>query len=111
MILIPYLLCALYAVKIAVRGEGYDGDLRAAGKDKLIALLGSVYGCWLLYAAGPKYLLLSMVLYAPGILFYIKARREQGGVLFTRNELVLAGVAVILGLIAAFQLATGALTI
>ncbi|NDV12931.1 arginine-ornithine antiporter [Crenobacter caeni] len=111
MILIPYLLCALYAVMIAVRKDGYQGADGAAGKDLAIGVLASVYGCWLLYAAGPKYLLLSMVLYAPGILFYVKARTEQKLAVFTRNEMVLAGIAVLLGLIAAWQLATGALTI
>lgn len=36
-----------------------------------------LYGLWLLYASGPMHLLLSVVLYAPGLLVFIYARRTH----------------------------------
>ncbi len=67
MILVPYLLVGLYLIKV-VRGQ-----------NKPLAMLtgigASAYGLWLLYASGPLHLLLSVVLYAPGLLLFLYARR------------------------------------
>lgn len=110
MILIPYLLCAGYALLVAQRGEGYaQGESKA--RDLIVAVVATVYGAWLIYAAGPKYLYLSMVLYAPGVLFYLWARKERGEKMFKGIEAALAAVVVVLGAIAAWQLATGALSL
>lgn len=71
MILVPYLLVGLYLMKV-VRGQ-----------DKPLAMLtglgASAYGIWLLYASGPLHLLLSVVLYAPGLLLFLYARRGGRG--------------------------------
>jgi len=111
MILIPYLLCGLYALIVAVRGEGYPTGDAARNKDLLIGLVASIYGIWLIYAAGPKYLFLSMVLYAPGVLFYLKAKSERGEKPFKGFEAVIAAIVVVLGVYAAYLLATGAIRI
>jgi arginine:ornithine antiporter/lysine permease len=63
MILVPYLLVGAFLVKIARRPLH-----RATG------LGASAYGIWLLYASGPMHLLLSVVLYAPGLLVFLYAR-------------------------------------
>lgn len=63
MILVPYLLVGAFLVKIARR------PLHLA-----IGLGASAYGIWLLYAAGLMHLLLSVVLYAPGLLVFLYAR-------------------------------------
>ena len=34
----------------------------------------SLYGMWLLYASGPENLVMSLMLYAPGLLLFIVAR-------------------------------------
>ncbi|AUH49760.1 arginine-ornithine antiporter [Chromobacterium sp. ATCC 53434] len=106
MILIPYLLCAGYSWLVASRGEGYAaGESRA--KEFWTAVLATVYGGWLIYAAGPKYLFLSMVLYAPGLLFYLWAKKEQGQKPFNLIEAVLAAIVVVLALIAVYMLSAG----
>ncbi|QEL56537.1 arginine-ornithine antiporter [Chromobacterium paludis] len=106
MILIPYLLCAGYSWLVAQRGEGYaEGEGR--GKELGTAILATVYGAWLIYAAGPKYLFLSMVLYAPGLLFYLWAKKEQGQKPFNMIEAVLAAIVVVLAAIAVYMLAAG----
>lgn len=48
------------------------------------AILGSVYGIWMLYAGGISHLLISALLYAPGTILYARARRELGGQTFPK---------------------------
>jgi len=71
MILVPYLLVGLYLIKV-VRGQHKPLAL-------LVGLGASAYGVWLLYASGPLHLLLSVVLYAPGLLLFLYARRGGRG--------------------------------
>lgn len=111
MILMPYFFSTVYAVMIAVRGEGYAADSGSRSKDILIGLIAVLYSVWLLYAAGAKYLLLSALLYAPGALVYIKARRENREEIFNGKEKVYFALAVIGAVIAAIGLATGRLTL
>ena len=112
MILIPYFLCALYALIIVLKSDGYEaGDSKRLNKDLLVSLVASVYGMWLLYAAGPKYLFLSMILYAVGLPFYLWARREQKERPFTSLEGILAAIVLVLGAYAAYELGTGALSL
>jgi arginine:ornithine antiporter/lysine permease len=111
MILVPYLWSAAYAVLVAARGETYGPGDGARGKDLLVGLVALVYAVWLLYAGGIQYLLLSTLLYAPGALFFAKARREQGQPLFTRIEWLIFAVVVVGALIAAQGLYAGWLSL
>ena len=45
---------------------------------RVVAALASGYGLWLLYAAGVEYLLLSLLLYGPGLLLFLYSRRQLG---------------------------------
>ncbi len=71
MILVPYLLVGLYLMKV-VRGQQKPLAMS-------IGLGATLYGLWLLYASGPLHLLLSVVLYAPGLLLFLYARRGGRG--------------------------------
>ena len=70
---IPYRLAAGYALKLTLRRETYDDD-RSLRTDKIVATLAIVYTAFLVYAAGPKHLLFSCLLYAPATLLYARAR-------------------------------------
>ncbi|MGP8307934.1 basic amino acid/polyamine antiporter [Vibrio sp. YIC-376] len=70
MILIPYFLVGAYLLKLAV-------ITKANFKLKLIGFGASIYGLWLVYAAGIDTLLLSAILYIPGILLYVYSRRKH----------------------------------
>jgi arginine:ornithine antiporter / lysine permease len=108
MILVPYLFSAVYACVIAWRGNGYDTkDGIVRRRDTLIAAAATLYCCWLLYAAGLKYLLLSALLYAPGVLLYGWAKREQHARMFRPFELVILAALLALAACAAVLLATG----
>ena len=71
MILVPYFLVGAYLFKVA-RSLNRPGVMA-------IACGASAYGLWLLYASGPLHLLLSVVLYAPGIMLFLFARRGGRG--------------------------------
>lgn len=107
MILLPYLFSAGYSLKLTTSGEGYEMAPRERSRDTITAAIATVYAVWLVYAAGPKYLLLSALLYAVGILFFVKARREQQQAPFGGMEIGLVAVIILAALYAAYGLATG----
>lgn len=63
MIMLPYLLSALYYLKL---------------KGGAVAIIGSIYGVWMIISAGIVQFLITSILYAPGIWVYVKGRREKG---------------------------------
>ena len=111
MILIPYLFSAAYAALLTVRKETYDKDPQDLGKDSIIAWIATIYGIWLLYAAGVQYLLLSMLLYAPGTFVYIWARRENKQVVFSAIEKLYVAAVFISAIVAVVGLAQGWLSL
>lgn len=76
LVLLPYLLSALFALKLIV----------AEGKIDRLSLLKGVlavlYGIWLVYSGGMKFLAISSLLYLIGSIFYFIARKEQSKPLF-----------------------------
>ncbi|MEN0106755.1 MAG: arginine-ornithine antiporter [Pseudomonas sp.] len=111
MILVPYLWSAAYALLITARGETYEQDSKDRNKDLAIAAIATVYAVWLLYAGGVKYLLLSALLYAPGVILFAKAKREVGQPIFTQLEKGIFALVVIGAVIAAYGLYDGFLTL
>lgn len=108
-ILVPYIFSGAYAAKLALTGESYTpGERRWPAL--LLGLLATVYGIWLVYAAGPAYLFMCALLYAPGIIFFVLARREAGTRIFAIWELVLAIALVAIAALAGFQMWTGAVS-
>jgi len=108
-ILVPYVLSGAYALKIALTRDGY-GASEATGRDILTGAVATIYGIWLVYAAGPTFLFMCAMLYAPGILVYVWARREQDKRVFTPVEVVLALALIAAGVLAAYLIATGVIS-
>ncbi|MGU9810950.1 arginine-ornithine antiporter [Pseudomonas sp. LF052] len=111
MILVPYLWSAAYALLLAVRGETYENALLERKKDLFIGAIALIYAVWLLYAGGVKYLLLSALLYAPGVILFAKAKHELGKPIFTNVEKLIFAAVVIGALVAAYGLYDGFLTL
>jgi arginine:ornithine antiporter/lysine permease len=111
MILVPYLWSAAYAVLLPLRGETYEQDAKDRSKDLIIAAIALIYAVWLLYAGGIKYLLLSALLYAPGVILFAKAKREVGQPVFTNVEKLIFAAVVIGAIVAAYGLYDGFLTL
>jgi len=114
--LIPFLLAAAYAVRLVLTRETYKpitvgsgsgtGSQQRAGRasddrvnvakgwttDLVVSILATLYTVFLLYAAGPKFVLVSFIIYAPATLLFVRARREQNRQLFSGRELVILAV-------------------
>ncbi|GAA0485847.1 MULTISPECIES: basic amino acid/polyamine antiporter [Tatumella] len=97
MVLVPYLLVGLFLIK-TVHHKGMSAPW-------LIGLGASVYGLWLLYASGPENLLMSVMLYAPGLLVFIFARYTAPQPMkLTRKEYSLTGLILLLALATGIKL-------
>ena len=82
-IMVPYALSAFYCLKLSLKGKGLPGEPAVKKALALItSVLASLYGVWMLYASDPSHLLVSALLYAPGTVFYVIARRETGEKIF-----------------------------
>ncbi len=108
-ILVPYIFSGAYALKLAISGEAYKpGETRT--RDLIAGCVATVYGVWLVYAAGPTNLLMAAMLYAPGIVVYIWARHENNEKTFTLIEIVIAIGLVIAATIAAYLVWNGSIS-
>ncbi|ATN37328.1 arginine-ornithine antiporter (plasmid) [Rhizobium sp. ACO-34A] len=108
-ILVPYVLSGAYALKLAISGEGYrPGEQR--GRDIFTGALATVYGAWLIYAAGLNYLLMCALLYAVGVPVYWWARHAKGEKAFSGIEALIGIGIVIAAAIAAYLMWTGAIS-
>ncbi|MFJ5882858.1 basic amino acid/polyamine antiporter [Kitasatospora cineracea] len=98
--LIPYLLAAGYAVRVARQDRSGAGALLVAG-------LATGYTAFLVYAAGWAYLLVSFIVYAPATVLFVMARREQGRRLFSPGEAVVLAVSAAGAVLGVVALAAG----
>lgn len=108
--LLPYLLVAGYGVLLARSGEGYEAVPQERGRDEVIAWLAVLYTIVMFVAAGLKYTLLVTVLFLPGTILYLWARREQNIELFSRRDLAIFVVTAVAALIGLFGLLSGTIT-
>ncbi|PHM69761.1 basic amino acid/polyamine antiporter [Xenorhabdus sp. KJ12.1] len=69
MVLVPYFLVGAFLAKVA-----FERSNRVL---LFIATGACMYGLWLLYASGLMHLLLSVILYAPGLLVFLYARKQM----------------------------------
>jgi len=65
MVLVPYLLVGLFLAKISYQTR--------SRRPLFIGVGATLYGIWLLYASGLDHLMLSLTLYAPGLLVFLYA--------------------------------------
>lgn len=108
--LIPFLLAAGYALKLAA-GRGGAAAGSPTTRDLVIAVAAVLYTAFLLFAAGLTFVLLSFVIYAPATILFAMTRREQGRRVFSGRELVIFVVSVIGGVAGVVALATGVISI
>ncbi|WP_299531588.1 basic amino acid/polyamine antiporter [uncultured Streptomyces sp.] len=105
--LIPFLLAAAFAVKLALRPEQEGAVGRSTRSELVIAALAVLYTAFLLYAAGLKSVLVSFILYAPSTILFVKARQEQNRRAFSPAEAVLCGLSVVGAVLGVIALAAG----
>jgi arginine:ornithine antiporter / lysine permease len=83
---LPYLLVAGYGVLLARSGVGYEKTPDERGRDQIFAGIAVAYTIFMFVAAGLKFVLLVTVLFAPGTILYVWARREQNARLFMQPK-------------------------
>ncbi|AGH81665.1 amino acid permease [Psychromonas sp. CNPT3] len=106
MALIPYLLCASFAFKLALKSKKRSFGLLA------FTSLGTIYGLWLIYAGGLHYLLLSLLLYCCGLPFFFYSRKERDMPYFSNSKEKIMVALVIFGAgCAVYQLNMGGLAL
>ncbi|MFV0287122.1 MAG: arginine-ornithine antiporter, partial [Demequina sp.] len=98
--ILPDLLTAAFALKLALGGTRRSGVLALTG-------CAVAYTCYLVYAMGLQSVLIALVVYAPSTLMYWRARRERGLRLFTSAEAVLCAAVTIGAVIGIAALASG----
>jgi arginine:ornithine antiporter/lysine permease len=108
--LLPYLLVAGYGILLARSGVGYEKTPGERGRDQVFAWIAAIYTLFMFIAAGLKYVLLVAVLFVPGTILYVWARREQKLRLFTSVELIVFVVTLLAGLVGVYGLLTGIIT-
>ncbi|WP_456622797.1 basic amino acid/polyamine antiporter [Bradyrhizobium sp. P5_C12] len=111
MTLIPYLFVAAFGLRLAHRGETYHAGERARIVDWIRSAVATLYAAGMIYAGGPKFLLLSAILYAPGTLLFFQAKRERKEAVFRPLEAILFAALTIAACAGVYALAVGAISI
>lgn len=102
MIMVPYLFSAMYYLKVVF------AEKKSGLASYIFAIVGTLYGFWMLYAAGLEQLLISAVLYAPGLIVFAIGKRQRGEKVFKNIfEMFLAFSLVVLAVIYLFQFFRG----
>lgn len=109
--LFPFVLAAGYALRLAVTRETYDERPEGRTRELVVAAVATLYTLFLLVAAGPRYMLLALVVYAPGTVLFVMARREQGRRAFSPRETVILAVSVVGAVVGVVALVAGWVTV
>jgi arginine:ornithine antiporter/lysine permease len=113
MILPPYLASTAFLWRYASQSKYASSAGETSRESIWTGILGTVYSLWLMYAAGLQFLLMSTILFALGFPVFWWARHEHapGQAAFNRKESVVAGVLVLLAIVAIVLFARGAVKI
>ena len=110
-IMVPYVFSAFYYLKLVIKKQGVEeGGSKVMAW--IIAIVGSIYGVWLLYASGLTYILAAVMLYAPGSIMYLYHRKKTGQKYFnnTTDLIIFIGVMIAL-VVAVYMTATGGIVL
>ncbi|MSS46710.1 amino acid permease [Cutibacterium sp. WCA-380-WT-3A] len=113
LILVPYLLSAAFAFKLVITGETYGNDSTSRRvRDAVVTGVATLYGIWLLLAAGIDALMFAALLYLPGVAVFIWAKKEQKAKrIFKPYEIIILALLIAVSVIAIILIATGRLTL
>jgi arginine:ornithine antiporter/lysine permease len=104
LVLVPYLLAALFALKLIVTGG------RVHRYELIKGSVAVLYAIWMIYAGGLKYLAVSSLMYVGGIPFFYLARKEANRRMFeNRFEVALCATIVAVAVICCWAWAEGAI--
>ncbi|TDL94288.1 arginine-ornithine antiporter [Macrococcus brunensis] len=96
-VLLPYAFSAFYQLK---------SSRQHSRKQTLIGAVASIYSIWIVYAAGLEYLLLTMILYFPGIFVYQHVQKLHDRPI-SKMDKILFGVITLLALTGVYFIISG----
>lgn len=113
MILIPYLFSAIFAVTATVNGGKYNSltESKIRNQDFIVSMIATIYGFWLIYAAGMKYLALSTILYFIGSILFMINKKNIGQKIFRTHEWVVFSVCSLIAIVSVIMIIKGTLSI
>lgn len=113
MVLPAYIFSSLYLWKLTEDGEYQKIASSGRFAALMTGLLGTVYGGWLIYAAGLKYLFLAFIFLAFGAPVFILARKQSkdGKEIFARGEKIILFFILLAAVCALYAFARGLLKI
>jgi arginine:ornithine antiporter/lysine permease len=113
MVLPPYLASTMF-LSVYSANPAYVETHSESRKFALwTGILASIYAVWMLYAAGPKFILLSTIIFAVGVPVFCFARREHfpGEPMFSGREKFGAGSLLAIAIVAIVLFVKGVVTI
>ena len=113
MVLPAYIASTAYLWKMTEDGEFAKISPKGRAAALFTSTMGTIYGCWLVYAAGLKYLFLAVIFLALGIPVFVWARRQQkdGKTVFSKGEAAVAVLLVLFALAAIYVFSRGLVSI
>ena len=113
MILIPYFFSSLYLFVCALKKDGFEGQsAKTVWLYRIIGGVGFFYSLFLIYAGGLTGLMITTILFAPGILLYVYGQKERGqAVLPKLADKILASAIVIFFVVSITLIATGQISV
>ncbi|MCA3771250.1 basic amino acid/polyamine antiporter [Cutibacterium sp.] len=113
LILVPYLLSAAFALKMVIKGETYENGPRSQRvRDAVVATVATLYGIWLVVAAGADALMLAALLYLPGAAVFVWAKREQRAKrIFKPYEIGVLVLLALISVVSIISIVTGRLSL
>ncbi len=111
MVLPPYLASTLFLSVYSSNPRYVETHSESRRFALWTGILASVYAVWMLYAAGPKFVLLSTIIFALGVPVFCFAQKENNKQIFTRVEKWATGALIIVAAISLILFAKGVLTI
>lgn len=110
-ILVPYVCSAAYYMKIAWKKEHLDSPEKIK-KARLFGTIGFIYTIFLVWAAGLVGVMITTILFTPGIIVYIIGQRERGEAILPHTaDKVIAAVIVVVMIASIFLIASGAISV
>ena len=113
MILIPYFFSTFYFLIIAFRRDtfGEISSPRLFGY-RVVAIVGFIYSIFLIYAGGLTGLMITTILFAPGIVLYAMGEKERGQkILPLKSDKILAAAIVLFFVISIVLIVTGKIAV
>lgn len=113
MILVPYFFSTLYMLVCVVKKDGFENvSKKMLTFYRVIAVLGFFYSVFLIYAGGLTGMMITTILYTPGILLYLYGQKERGEAMLSKPiEQVVTAAIVIFFVVSVYSIATGSIVL